>query len=110
MKVLKRTKNATRSDQTKTTLVQLEYLDSQADSVCVSGTFNNWHPSATPMTASVHGHWKKDLELPPGTYEYALVVDGHRWVPDPRCQEKVENSFGGLNSVLKVPPRGNGTN
>jgi hypothetical protein len=53
------------------------------------------------MSASSHGHWQKDLELPPGVYEYALIVDGH-WKPDPHCAEKKENPFGGLNSVIRV--------
>src|SRR2546430_14815265 len=79
------------------------YADLHAESVCIAGTFNDWHPNATPMVASIPGQWMKDLTLAPGTYEYCLIVDGH-WKPDPRCEEKVENPFGGLNSVLRVPP------
>ena len=86
------------------TLVHFDYIDTHADSVCIAGTFNEWHPSATPMLASCHGHWEKELALPPGVYEYALIVDG-RWKPDPRCTEQKENPFGGLNSVLRVPAR-----
>ena len=41
-------------------------------------------------------------DLPPGTYEYCLVVDGN-YIPDPQAQEAVPNPFGGWNSVLKVP-------
>ena len=50
------------------------------------------------------GLWTRDLSLLPGRYEYSLVVDGH-WKPDPSCPEKVDNPFGGLNSVLVVQPR-----
>ena len=50
------------------------------------------------------GHWMKELALPPGRYEYRLVVDGE-WMPDPLVQETALNHFGGLNSVLKVAPR-----
>jgi hypothetical protein len=39
--------------------------------------------------------------LPPGTYEYCLVVDGE-WMPDPLVKDTVLNPFGGRNSVLKV--------
>ena len=39
--------------------------------------------------------------MPPGTYEYCLVVDG-QWMPDPLARETVPNPFGGRNSVLKV--------
>ena len=104
MKLSKRTQDSHRTDRKQATLIHFEYINSQADSVCLAGTFNEWHPNATPMTALVRGHWKKDLELLPGTYEYALVVDG-RWIPDPHCEEMVENSFGSLNSVLKVVAR-----
>jgi hypothetical protein len=45
--------------------------------------------------------WVKELVLPPGVYEYRLVVDG-KWLPDPQASETAPNPFGGLNSVLKV--------
>jgi hypothetical protein len=70
-------------------------------SLCIAGTFNDWHPGATPMIAISPGLWAKDLKLSPGTYEYCLIVDGH-WRHDPRCPDSVENPFGGLNSVLNV--------
>jgi 1,4-alpha-glucan branching enzyme len=107
MKTLKRTKKTHRTvaGPAGQSVVHFEYVDSHADSVCVAGTFNGWHPSANPMKAVVHGHWRSDLVLQPGTYEYALVVDG-RWKPDPQCGEKVENAFGGINSVLRVPVPG----
>ena len=101
MKRLKRTRNANYPGRKQAQQVHFDYMNSRADSVCLAGTFNGWHPSATPMSALVYGHWTKDLVLAPGTYEYALVVDG-RLRPDPRCEEKVENSFGGLNSILRV--------
>lgn len=82
-------------------VVHFEYIDPAAQSVCLAGTFNDWHPGSLPMSSSRPGVWEKDLELAPGTYEYLLVVDGyHR--SDPRSAEKIENPFGGLNSVLKV--------
>ena len=48
------------------------------------------------------GRWVKDLALPPGVYEYCLVVDGCKWMPDPRASETAPNPFGGLSSVLNV--------
>ena len=87
----------------QTHVVHFQYADPHAESVCIAGTFNDWHPNATPMVPSSPGLWMKDLTLAPGTYEYCLIVAGH-WKPDPRCEEKVENPFGGLNSVLRVPP------
>ena len=43
----------------------------------------------------------KEAFLPPGNYEYCLVVDG-QWIPDPNALETVPNAFGGRNSVLNV--------
>jgi hypothetical protein len=40
------------------------------------------------------GHWLKELELSPGTYEYQLIVDG-AWIEDPRASETAPNPFGG---------------
>ena len=56
------------------------------------------------MIALGQGRWAKDLALPPGDYEYCLVVDG-QWKPDPQATETIPNPFGGVNSVRKV---GNG--
>ena len=44
------------------------------------------------------GRWIKELVLPPGVYEYRLVIDGE-WMSDPRATETTPNAFGGLNSV-----------
>jgi 1,4-alpha-glucan branching enzyme len=81
--------------------VRFEFVDPTASTVCVAGTFNDWHPEAKPLHSMGGGLWEKETVLPPGTYEYCLVVDGH-WMPDPRAEESVPNPFGGRNSLLKV--------
>ena len=53
------------------------------------------------MIAVGGGRWVKDLALPPGTYEYLLVIDG-RWLADPLAKKTVPNPFGGVNSVVEV--------
>jgi RNA polymerase-binding protein DksA len=73
----------------------------EAQEVFVAGSFNNWNPGATPLTDMGHGHWVKDLPLPPGRYEYQFVVDG-RWMHDRAAKELVDNPLGGINSVLEV--------
>lgn len=84
------------------TITTLECNHPTATTISVAGTFNDWRPGATPMIPLGAGRWIKALALPPGTYEYRLVVDG-AWLPDPRAKETVANPFGGLNSVLRVP-------
>jgi len=84
--------------------IHFEFASPTAESVAIAGSFNDWRPNATPMIALGQGRWAKDLALPPGDYEYCLVVDG-QWAPDPLAAETVPNPFGGVNSVRKV---GNG--
>ena len=84
--------------------IHFEFTCPTAEAVAIAGTFNEWQPNATPMIALGQGRWAKDLALPPGDYEYCLVVDG-QWTPDPQATERVPNPFGGVNSVRKV---GNG--
>jgi 1,4-alpha-glucan branching enzyme len=81
--------------------VRFEFTHTNAATVCIAGTFNDWKPEAKPMHPLGGGRWLKETALPPGTYEYCLVVDGE-WMPDPRAQETVSNPFGGRNSLLKV--------
>ena len=81
--------------------VRFEFTHSTASSVCIAGTFNDWNAEAKPMHPLGDGRWLKETVLPPGTYEYCLVVDGE-WMPDPRARETVPNPFGGRNSLLKV--------
>jgi 1,4-alpha-glucan branching enzyme len=85
--------------------VRFEFTHPTAGTVCIAGTFNDWHAEAKPMHALGNGRWLKETVLPPGTYEYRLVVDG-RWIADPLATESVPNPFGGRNSLLKVasPP------
>jgi 1,4-alpha-glucan branching enzyme len=81
--------------------VRFEFTHPTATTVCVAGTFNDWHAEAKPLHSVGDGRWLKETVLPPGTYEYCLVVDGE-WMPDPGAKETVSNPFGGRNSILKV--------
>ena len=81
--------------------VRFEFTHPSATTVCVAGTFNDWHADAKPMHPLGDGRWLKETVLPAGTYEYRLVVDG-QWIADPLAKETVPNPFGGMNSVLKV--------
>lgn len=82
----------------------LELTHLTAHSVSVAGSFNDWHPAATPMIALGEGRWRTDLTLPPGRYEYRLVMDG-QWADDPAAKETVPNPFGGVNAVVTVEDR-----
>ncbi len=81
--------------------VRFEFAHPTATIVCIAGTFNDWQPEAKAMHRLGDGRWLKETVLPPGTYEYRLVVDG-QWIADPLVKETVLNPFGGRNSILRV--------
>lgn len=73
-----------------------------ARSVNLAGTFNHWDAGATPLVRTgAAGVWTATLTLPAGQHQYAFVVDGARWVPDPAAPA-VDDGFGRRNSVLAL--------
>jgi hypothetical protein len=73
-----------------------------AREVALAGTFNGWDPSAAPLArADTEGTWTVTVALPVGQHQYAFVVDGRRWVPDPAAPA-VDDGFGRKNSVVSV--------
>jgi 1,4-alpha-glucan branching enzyme len=100
MKHNKKHDNA-RSEGPRLEPVRFEFTHPTAATVCVAGTFNDWHAEAKPMHPVGGGRRLKETVLPAGSYEYCLVVDGE-WMPDPLAKETVPNPFGGRNSILEV--------
>lgn len=90
---------------TQSQRVRFELVAPRAQTVCIAGTFNDWHPQATPMIDMGQGRWAKELMLPPGAHQYRFVVDGE-WLTDPQASETVPNTFGSTNALLKIaqPP------
>jgi 1,4-alpha-glucan branching enzyme len=81
--------------------VRFVYIDDQAKTVCVSGSFNDWSDQSLCMSKS-SDTWSVALALPPGRYEYQFVVDGRIRREDPRNVLAEDNGFGMMNSVLVV--------
>lgn len=74
----------------------------EARAVSLAGTFNQWDAHATPLVRTgANGTWTATLTLPAGQHQYAFVVDGVRWVPDPGAPG-VDDGFGRRNSVLTL--------
>jgi 1,4-alpha-glucan branching enzyme len=46
--------------------------------------------------------WSVTVPLTPGRHEYAFVVDGTDWVPDPAAPPAPGADFGEPNSVVTV--------
>ncbi|MCC5821940.1 MAG: AAA family ATPase [Phycisphaerales bacterium] len=71
-------------------------------SVAVAGSFNEWNPSQGGMTKrSELGIFEWRAELPPGRYEYRLVIDGV-WQCDPYNPARIDNGLGGENNLAVV--------
>ncbi|PYP12725.1 MAG: hypothetical protein DMD54_18040 [Gemmatimonadetes bacterium] len=85
-----------------TVTVRFVLVAPEAHAVSLAGTFNQWDARATPLVRSgPTGVWTATLTLPAGQHQYAFVVDGQRWVPDPGAPA-VDDGFGRRNSVLTL--------
>ena len=84
--------------------VQFRVRVPDARSVALAGTFTDWKP-AVALTQTAPGEWSALVPLRPGVHDYAFVVDGQRWMADPNAPQ-VDDSFGGTNSRISLPPLG----
>ncbi len=85
-----------------TVTVRFVLFAPEAEQVALAGTFNQWDPAGTPLVRTgAPGVWSATLTLPAGQHQYAFVVDGARWVPDPGAPA-VDDGFGRQNSVLSL--------
>ena len=74
-----------------------------AHSVAVAGDFNGWRIDATALEdGDGDGVWRATIGLSPGRYEYMFVIDGERWVTDPRATARRQDGFGNVNAVLEL--------
>lgn len=69
-----------------------------AEKVFISGTFNNWSTTQTPMKFTGSG-WLANLKLKPGKYAYKFIVDG-KWTTDPNNKLREKGEAGAFNSVV----------
>lgn len=74
-----------------------------ADKVELLGTFNNWKSGDIVLQGpDASGHWTASVELPEGRHEYIFLVDGERWVTDPKGATHRPDGFGKVNTVINV--------
>jgi len=88
-----------------TVYVRFELTQPDAREVHLAGDFNEWRPGAISLARSPDGVWSVTLPMTVGQHAYQFVIDGQRWVPDPRAAV-VDDGFGGRNSVIVVGPKG----
>ena len=79
----------------------------QAASVSLVGDFNDWDPARSPMrTAGGRGIWATVVQLAPGRYRYAFLVNGVEWRADPGAPAARDDEFGTPSSVVTVGGNG----
>jgi hypothetical protein len=81
-------------------LVEFRFHAPEALAVALAGDFTGWEP-AYDLMPSGPGVWTVVVPLEPGVHDYAFIVDGERWLPDPSAPA-VGDGFGGLNSRISV--------
>ena len=77
----------------------------QAASVSLVGDFNDWDPARSPMKTA-QGVWATVVQLTPGRYRYAFLVNGVEWRADPSAPRAIDDEFGTPSSVVTVGGRG----
>jgi hypothetical protein len=74
-----------------------------ADRVELLGTFNEWKSGDIVLNGpDASGHWTAEVALPEGRHEYIFLVDGERWLADPKAATHRPDGFGRVNTVIKV--------
>jgi hypothetical protein len=75
-------------------------LEAAASRVQLAGSFTNWEPRYE-LLQYAPGVWTITVPLTQGVHDYAFVVDGREWVPDPYAPQ-IGDGFGGTNSRLTL--------
>ena len=82
-------------------LLQFVFVAPHAASVSLVGDFNDWDPARSPMQTA-QGVWATALQLAPGRYRYAFLVNGVEWRADPAAPVAKDDEFGTPSSVVTV--------
>jgi 1,4-alpha-glucan branching enzyme len=94
------------SPETTPAGVHFRFVDRDARSVTVAGSFNDWstssHPLSRVLTSAI---WEVVVPLAPGEHLFMFVVDGTQWITPPDADDFVDDGFGSRNGVVIVPPK-----
>lgn len=82
-------------------VVRFELPADGASRASVAGTFNNWNPEANELERE-GDVFTAEIAVPVGEHQYKYVLDGSRWITDPRNPSLADDDVGGYNSELVV--------
>ena len=91
--------------QTESKLIPVTFhLDAgEASSVNLIGSFNGWKPEGYAMKIDrQNNQWIIEVNISPGSYEYAFLLDDKQAVPDPSAIFFKNDGFNSRNSVIYV--------
>ena len=80
-------------------------IEPNSTRISVVGDFNDWRPGATYLAPRGDGVWTVTLQLEPGRYSYAFLVDDVQWRRDPAAPTSAGEDFGRPSSVIVVENR-----
>ncbi len=86
----------------KTYFVRFAIRQRGASSVSVAGDFNQWSPTPLEPMLKSEGFFSLEIPLSGGTYSYAFLIDGKKWMPDPTADRIVDDGFGTSNSLINL--------
>jgi 1,4-alpha-glucan branching enzyme len=74
-----------------------------AETICVSGEFNEWNSYSTPMKKSKSGVWSATIDLETGKeYQFRYLINNQNWENDPEADKTAPSGHGSVNSVVVV--------
>jgi hypothetical protein len=75
----------------------------EAESVGLCGEFNEWSPTAHPLSRTEGGPFRVSVELAAGRrWRFRYLLDGGRWENDWAADDYVPNMHGGDDSVVDL--------
>jgi serine protease AprX len=79
------------------------YYDPVAKEVALVGSFNDWQTQDGEMVQIRPGLWEGILDVPSrGPHMYKFLIDRSRWINDPENPLRIEDGFGGFNSLITI--------
>jgi 1,4-alpha-glucan branching enzyme len=87
--------------------VLFQYDFPSARTVCVAGEFNGWEWQSNQsrtilLKKNADGIWQARRKIPPGRYQYKIVLDYQSWILDPYNPYTYDDGRGNINSLLIV--------
>ena len=76
--------------------------DVEAETLILTGDFNDWGEKETQLKRRKNGTWACTLRLAPGTYTYRYLADGEVWHNDWNADAYQPSGMGEDNSVVVI--------